>query len=51
LIYYYLLEFNIFSQTVATLIGAGSVLIIRILATVFRWNLPSIKNIESEKEE
>ncbi len=51
LIYYYLLEFNIFSQTVATIIGAGSVLIIRILATVFRWNLPSIKNIEDETEE
>ncbi len=51
LIYYYLLEYNIFSQTVATLIGAGSVMIIRMLATVFRWNLPSIKNIEGETEE
>lgn len=46
IIYYYLLEFNVLSQTAAMLIGAGSVLIIRILATVFRWNLPSIKNIE-----
>lgn len=51
LIYYYLLEFNVFSQTVATLIGAGSVLIIRILATVFRWNLPSIKNIDEDEKE
>lgn len=46
LIYYYLLEFGIFSETVSMLIGAGSVLLIRILATVFRWNLPSISNIE-----
>ncbi|MBR2869106.1 MAG: trimeric intracellular cation channel family protein [Clostridia bacterium] len=45
LIYYYLLEFNIFPETVSMLIGAGSVLLIRILATVFHWNLPSIKNI------
>lgn len=45
-IYYYLLEFNVMSQTAAILTGAGSVLLIRILATVFRWNLPSIKNIE-----
>lgn len=45
LIYYYLLEFNAFHETVSMLIGAGSVLLIRILATVFRWNLPSIKNI------
>ncbi len=46
LIYYYLLDFGIFSETVSMLIGAGSVLLIRILATVFRWNLPSISNIE-----
>ena len=45
LIYYYLLEFNVFHETVSMLIGAGSVLLIRILATIFRWNLPSIKNI------
>ena len=46
IIYYYLLEFNVFPQTVSMLIGAGSVLIIRILATIFHWNLPTIKNIE-----
>ncbi len=46
LIYYYLLEFGIFSETLSMLIGAGSVLLIRILATVFRWNLPSIQNID-----
>lgn len=46
IIYYYLLEFGIFTQTVSMLIGAGSVLIIRILATIFHWNLPTIKNIE-----
>lgn len=46
IIYYYLLEFGVFSQTVSMLIGAGSVLVIRILATVFHWNLPTIKNIE-----
>ncbi len=46
IIYYYLLEFAVFSQTASMLIGAGSVLVIRILATIFHWNLPSIKNIE-----
>lgn len=46
IIYYYLLEFGVFTQTVSMLIGAGSVLIIRILATIFHWNLPTIKNIE-----
>lgn len=46
IIYYYLLDWGVFTQTVSMLIGAGSVLIIRILATIFRWNLPTIKNIE-----
>lgn len=48
IIYYYLLEWGIFPQMVSMLIGAGSVLVIRILATVFHWNLPTIKNIEEQ---
>ena len=44
-IYYILINFNLCNEISAVLIGAGSVLIIRILATIFRWNLPRIKNL------
>lgn len=46
IIYYLLITYNICSSTWAIIIGAGSVLIIRILATVFRWNLPTVKNLD-----
>ncbi len=46
IIYYLLITHNICSSTWAIIIGAGSVLIIRILATVFRWNLPTVKNLD-----
>lgn len=46
IIYYILIHYNICSSTMAIIIGAGSVLIIRILATVFRWNLPTVKNLD-----
>lgn len=42
-VYQLLTEYGICSQTVAMLIGAGSILVIRILATVFHWNLPTAK--------
>lgn len=45
IIYYFLITYNICSSTWAIVIGAGSVLIIRILATVFHWNLPTVKNL------
>lgn len=44
-IYYILIDFNLCSEILAVIIGAGSVLLIRILATVFHWNLPRIKNL------
>lgn len=44
-IYYLLITYNICSSTWAVIIGAGSVLIIRILATIFHWNLPTVKNL------
>mgnify|MGYP003288079811 CR=1 FL=1 len=44
-IYYLLIYYSVCSSTVAVVIGAGSVLTIRILATVFRWNLPTVKNL------
>ncbi len=46
IIYYLLITYNICSSTWAIIIGAGSVLIIRILATVFHWNLPTVKNLD-----
>ena len=46
IIYYILIHYNICSSTLAIVIGAGSVLIIRILATIFRWNLPTVKNLD-----
>lgn len=46
IIYHTLITYNLCSQTVSVLIGAGSILLIRILATVFRWNLPAIKNLD-----
>ncbi len=46
IIYYLLITYNICSSTWAIVFGAGSVLIIRILATVFHWNLPTVKNLD-----
>ena len=45
-VYYILIHFNICSSTLAIIIGAGSVIIIRILATIFHWNLPTVKNVD-----
>lgn len=45
LIYYILIYYSICSSTLAIILGAGSVLIIRILATIFHWNLPTVKNL------
>ncbi len=45
-LYYLLTYYNVCSSTWAIIIGAGSVLIIRILATIFRWNLPTVKNLD-----
>lgn len=42
LIYYYLNDLHLCSERIAVLIGAGAVLLIRLLATVFRWNLPRL---------
>ena len=46
IIYYLLYYYEICSPAVSVVIGAGSVLIIRILATIFRWNLPTVKNLD-----
>ncbi|MBQ4604421.1 MAG: trimeric intracellular cation channel family protein [Clostridia bacterium] len=45
-LYYILIHYNLCSSTLAIIIGAGSVLIIRILATIFHWNLPTVKDID-----
>lgn len=46
IIYYLMIWYNIGSTTLAIILGAGSVLIIRILATIFHWNLPTVKNLD-----
>ncbi len=46
IIYYVLYFYEICPATLAVIIGAGSVLIIRILATIFHWNLPTVKNLD-----
>lgn len=45
-VYYVLIYYTVCSSTVAVIVGAGSVLVIRILATIFRWNLPAVKNLD-----
>lgn len=42
-IYQLLTEYNVTGNVTAIIIGAASVWVIRILATVFRWNLPRFK--------
>lgn len=46
IIYYVLFYYELCSATLAIILGAGSVLIIRILATIFHWNLPTVKNLD-----
>lgn len=46
LIYYIMIWYEIGPSTLAIVLGAGSVLVIRILATIFHWNLPTVKNFE-----
>lgn len=46
IIYYLLIHYNICSTTLAIALGAGSVIVIRILATIFHWNLPTVKNLD-----
>lgn len=45
-LYYILIYYELCSTTPAIIIGAGSVIIIRVLATIFRWNLPTVKNLD-----
>ena len=46
IIYYLLIHYSICSTTLAIALGAGSVIVIRILATIFHWNLPTVKNLD-----
>lgn len=47
-VYHVLTRYQILPNSYAVIIGVASVLLIRILATVFRWNLPRIKNLADE---
>lgn len=51
IIYYTLLYYFLCSTAAAVIIGSGSILIIRILATVFRRNLPTLKNLAGQDGE
>ncbi len=46
IIYYVLFYYELCSAALAIILGAGSVLIIRILATIFHWNLPTVNNLD-----
>ncbi len=46
ILYYILIHYELCSSTLAIVIGAGSVIIIRILATIFHWNLPTVKDLD-----
>ncbi len=46
ILYYILIHYQLCSTTLAIIVGAGSVIIIRILATIFHWNLPTVKNLD-----
>lgn len=46
IIYYVLFYYELCSPTLAIILGAGSVLLIRILATIFHWNLPTVDNLD-----
>ena len=51
LVYQMITEHTLLGKPQAIAIGTGVILIIRILATVFRWNLPRIKNLGEDKAE
>lgn len=46
LIYQPLVEHNTCPQGLAILAGAGSIIVIRLSATVFKWNLPTLKDLD-----
>ena len=46
LIYQLLVEHNTCPQGLAILAGAGSIIVIRLSATVFKWNLPTLKDLD-----
>lgn len=45
-LYQILVEQHLCSQTAALLIGTGSIIIIRLSATIFHWNLPRLKDLD-----
>ena len=46
LIYQLLVEHNTCPQGLAILAGAGSIIVIRLSATVFKWTLPTLKDLD-----
>lgn len=46
LIYQLLVEHHTCPQGLAILAGAGSIIVIRLSATVFHWNLPTLKDLD-----
>lgn len=45
IVYHQIVFHGLLPQNFAVIVGAGLVLVIRILATVFHWNLPTVKNL------
>lgn len=50
LVYQGLVDNNILSGVPAMLLGAGIILLVRALATIFKWNLPKIDELSDEKD-
>ena len=49
LIYQILTEYDVLPQVPSLIIGAGVILILRICATVFRWNMPRIEELAEDE--
>ncbi len=49
-IYYFLIRFGV-SDVIAVLVGAMSIVVIRIFATVFKWNMPKAIDFKKLEEE
>lgn len=45
-LYQILVEQQLCSQTAALLIGTGAIIVIRLSATIFHWNLPRLKDLD-----
>lgn len=48
-VYQILTEYEILSRIPAVICSTGLIIAIRILATIFRWNMPTVKNLDDKQ--